>query len=96
MPLYITQSGDLVRCYRCLTHSQTLKDRATQLLIKYTIGALVRQLKIEIFLLGSLVSIPRIVATIVLMHLSLWRLERKPRLHNQKGEKDVFSCSLQA
>ena len=37
------KSGDLVRCYRCLTHSQTLKDSATQLLIKYKSGALVTQ-----------------------------------------------------
>ena len=40
MPLYI---GDLVRCYRCLTDGQTLKDRATQLFIKYKSGALVTQ-----------------------------------------------------
>ena len=44
MPLYIAQSGDWVRCYRCLTHSQTLKDRATQLLLKYKSGALVTQI----------------------------------------------------
>ena len=48
MPLYIEQSGDLDRCYRCFTHSlthrQTLKERATQLLIKYKNGALVPQL----------------------------------------------------
>ena len=44
MPLYIAQSGDLVRCYRCLTDSlTTLKDRATQLLKKYKSGALVTQ-----------------------------------------------------
>ena len=47
MPLYIEQSGDLDRCHRCLTdsltHWQTLKDRATQLLIKYKSGALVTQ-----------------------------------------------------
>ena len=43
MPLYIAQSGDLVRCYRCLTDSQTLKDRATQLLKKYKSGAFVTQ-----------------------------------------------------
>ena len=44
MPLYIEQSGDLERCQRCLTHSQTtLKDSATQLLIKYKSGALVTQ-----------------------------------------------------
>ena len=46
MPLYIAQSGDLDRCYRCLTHSQTLKDSATQLLIKYKSGALVTQFEI--------------------------------------------------
>ena len=45
MPLYIAKSGDLDRCYRCLTHSLTkVKDRATQLLIKYKSGALVTQL----------------------------------------------------
>ena len=44
MTLYIEQSGDLDRCYQCLTHSlTTLKDRATQLLIKYKSGALVTQ-----------------------------------------------------
>ena len=43
MPLYIGQRGDLVRCYRCLTDSLTLKDRATQLLLKYKSGALVTQ-----------------------------------------------------
>ena len=52
MPLYIAQSGDLDRCYRCLTDSLThsqMKDRATQLLIKYKSGALVTQCsKIEI------------------------------------------------
>ena len=42
MPLYIAQSGDLDRCYRCLTDSQTLKDRATQLLRSRT-KALVTQ-----------------------------------------------------
>ena len=47
MPLYIEQSGDLERCQRCLTHSQTtLKDSATQLLIKYKSGALVTQYKL--------------------------------------------------
>ena len=50
MPLYIAKSGDLDRCYRCLTDSltdslTTLKDRATQLLIKYKSGALVTQWK---------------------------------------------------
>ena len=44
MPLYIEQSGDLGRCYRCLTDSQTLKDRDTQLsIIKYKSRALVTQ-----------------------------------------------------
>ena len=43
MPLHIAQSGDLDRCYQCLTHWQTLKDRATQLLIKYKSGALITQ-----------------------------------------------------
>ena len=45
MPLYIAQSGDLVRSYQCLTDSQTLKDRATstQFLIKYKSGDLLTQ-----------------------------------------------------
>ena len=44
MPLYIAKSGDLERCYQCLTDWQTtLKDRATQLLTKYKSGALVTQ-----------------------------------------------------
>ena len=46
MPLYIEQSGDVDRCYRCLTDSQTLKDRATQLLIKYKSGVLVTQKRV--------------------------------------------------
>ena len=32
MPVYIGKSGDLVRCYRCLTDRQTTEYRATQLL----------------------------------------------------------------
>ena len=45
MPLYIAQSGDLEGCHACLTDSlTTLKDRATQLLIKYKSGAFVTQL----------------------------------------------------
>ena len=39
MPLYIAKSGDLEGCHACLTDSH-LKDRATQLLIKYKSGAL--------------------------------------------------------
>ena len=49
MPLYIAHNGYLVRCYRCLTDSlTTLKDRATQPLIKYKSGALVTQLRKEV------------------------------------------------
>ena len=47
MPLYIAQSGDLagqvLLMPDSLTDSQTLKDSATQLLIKYKSGALVTQ-----------------------------------------------------
>ena len=44
MPLYIAKSGDLEGCHACLTDRlTTLKDRATQLLIKYKSGALVTQ-----------------------------------------------------
>ena len=46
MPLYTAQGGDLDRCYRCLTDGQTLKDRATQLHIKYKSGALVTQFRV--------------------------------------------------
>ena len=42
MPLYIAKCGDLDRCYRCLTDSQS-KDSATQLLTKYKSGALATQ-----------------------------------------------------
>ena len=45
MPLCIAKSGDLEGCHACLTDRlTTLKDRATQLLIKYKSGALVTQL----------------------------------------------------
>ena len=44
MPLYIAKSGDLEGCHACLTDRlTTLKDRATQLLIKFKTGALVTQ-----------------------------------------------------
>ena len=46
MPLYIAKSGDLDRCYQCLTDRLTdsqSKDSATQLLTKYKSGALVTQ-----------------------------------------------------
>ena len=43
MPLYIEHSGDLEGCHACLTDSH-LKDRATQLLIKYKSGALRRNI----------------------------------------------------
>ena len=54
MPLYIAKSGDLEGCHACLTDRlTTLKDRATQLLIKYKSGALVTQLlKIKIAKFG--------------------------------------------
>ena len=35
MPLYIEQSGDLVRCHGSLADKQTRKDRATQAPEKY-------------------------------------------------------------
>ena len=58
MHLYIAQSGDLDRCHRCLTdgrtHSLTLKDSATQLLIKYKSGALVTQQKETASLMSKL------------------------------------------
>ena len=55
MPLYIAQSGDLDRCHACLTHSlTTLKDRATQLLIKYKSGALVTQCMVLIVNIGNI------------------------------------------
>ena len=48
MPLYIAQSGDLEGCHACLTDRlTTLKDRATQLLIKFKTGALVTQFGVD-------------------------------------------------
>ena len=60
MPLYIAQSGDLDRCHACLTDRlTTLKDRATQLLIKFKTGALVTQLVFHVyFLKGIVFSLP--------------------------------------
>ena len=46
MPLYIKRSGDLLKCHGCLTDRQALKDRATQLLIKFKTGALVTQFEL--------------------------------------------------
>ena len=52
MPLYIVQSGDLGRCHACLTHSlTTLKDSATQLLIKFKTGALVTQKRVKMHII---------------------------------------------
>ena len=42
MPLYIAQSGDLD-----MPEGQTLKDRATQLPIKYKSGTLVTQCRVD-------------------------------------------------
>ena len=49
MPLYIAQSGDLDRCYRCLTDWLTdsqMKDRATQLLISIRLELSSRNIKL--------------------------------------------------
>ena len=59
MPLYIAQSGDLDRCNGCLTDGQTLKDSATQLLIKYKSGALVTQFEIDKSILPHLIQSSR-------------------------------------
>ena len=49
MPLYIAKSGDLEGCHACLTDRlTTLKDSATQLLIKYKSGALVTQFHMKL------------------------------------------------
>ena len=59
MPLYIAKSGDLDRCYRCLTDWLTdsqRKDRATQLLKKYKSGALVTQLNFH-FLIAAIATV---------------------------------------
>ena len=61
MPLYIAQSGDLDRCHGCLTDSQTLKDRAIQLLKKYKSGALVTQLGFTKCKLSSFLLVDDIV-----------------------------------
>ena len=51
MPLYIAQSRDLDRCHGCLRTDSltTLKERATQLLIRYKSGALVTQFFMRLF-----------------------------------------------
>ena len=51
--IYIEQSGDLVGCHGSLTHSQTLKVTATELLIKYWSGALLSQFKRETLVKGK-------------------------------------------
>ena len=45
MPVYIGKSGDLVGCYRSLTHSQTTEYSATQLVcsIKFKLSHAMRQ-----------------------------------------------------
>ena len=53
MPLYIAQSGDLEGCNRCLTDSQTLKDRATQLLKSRSGGALVLTQSLFVLVLAT-------------------------------------------
>ena len=57
MPLYIAKSGDLEGCHACLTDRlTTLKDRATQLLIKFKTGALVTQYKARYVTLMSMTT----------------------------------------
>ena len=48
MHLYIEQSGDLVRCHGCLTHSQPLKDTASQLLISWSGAVLTQFLHVQL------------------------------------------------
>ena len=47
MPVYIGKSGDLVGCYRCLTHSQT-ENSATQLVssIKHKLSHAIQSVNI--------------------------------------------------
>ena len=81
MPLYIAKSGDLDRCYRCLTDWLTdsqCKDRATQLLTKYKSGALVTQIRYSLCLLFGSKEIwfchQDIYGTGALLHtMSHWR-----------------------
>ena len=74
MPLYIAKSGDLDRCYRCLTDSlTTLKDRATQLLIKYKSGALVAQLGLNNIKTGLTIASPDIFWNFVTFVAEYWQ-----------------------
>ena len=87
MPLYIAKSGDLDRCYRCLTDSlthslTTLKDRATQILIKYKSGALM----IQLYILGPLYYIG-VVWQIITVHHESWVIT----LEKTSIEKKMFS-----
>ena len=54
MPVYIGKSGDLVGCYRCLTHSQT-ENSATQL-----VSSIKLKLSHAIQVLYMLILIPSI------------------------------------
>ena len=59
MPVYIGKSGDLVGCYRCLTHSlthsQTTEYRATQLVssIKFKLSHAMTHVHILYFVIPS-------------------------------------------
>ena len=74
MPLYIAQSGDLSRCHACLTDGLiTLKDSATQLLIKYKSGPLVTQLHDQV----NLANISAECSYFPLYNLPLCQMRRR-------------------
>ena len=71
MPLYIAKSGDLDRCYRCLTDRLTdsqSKDSATQLLTKYKSGALVTQFQLTVTIKSLLIRLFMVLASFSLCH----------------------------
>ena len=87
MPVYIVKSGDLIGCYRYLTHRQTSEYRATQLVssIKHKLshaifeqplkgdGGMIRvnNLGTGRFSLGPLVAVAAGVTHLVHQHLIL-------------------------
>ena len=91
------------RCYRCLTywltHWQTLKDRATQLLIKYKSGALVTQLHNECLepLSHEVIQKRAFDWLLVLFHCRFWTMDRFRSQFTLKciglsSEHRVFFC----
>ena len=82
MPVYIEKSGDLVKCYWCLTYRQTTENRATQLVysIKFKLSHAISPI------LNFQISVKAHVCSQILM---LWHFQNfGSRLHGLKWSKD--------